>query len=57
MIARAIIFDHFNKNFTIEEIDNYNCMEAAIAISKYANGRETDFCDKIKLISKGSKKN
>jgi hypothetical protein len=55
--------DHYEKlarKFSEEEMDNsdFDFMEAAKAIHKYANGRESDFCTKIiKLISKGAKKN
>lgn len=52
--------EHYEKlsgEFTEEELDHFNFMEAAMAITKYANGRENDFCNKIiKLISKGSKR-
>jgi hypothetical protein len=52
--------DHYEKlldKFSEEEMDNtdFDFMEAAKAIHKYANGRESDFCSKIiKLISKGA---
>lgn len=37
-------------------MEEYNCMETVMAITRYANGRENDFCNKvIKLISKGAK--
>lgn len=49
--------EHYEKlsdSFTDNEIEEYNFMETAIAISKYANGKESDFCNKIiKMISKG----
>uniref|UniRef100_A0A6C0JTP6 C2H2-type domain-containing protein n=1 Tax=viral metagenome TaxID=1070528 RepID=A0A6C0JTP6_9ZZZZ len=49
--------EHYEKlaeTFTEKEVDDYNFMETAIAISKYANGKENDFCNKIiKMISKG----
>ena len=49
--------EHYEKSaetFTEKEVDDYNFMETAIAISKYANGKENDFCNKIiKMISKG----
>ena len=49
-------YESLSDKFTEAEIDEYNCMEAAMAITKYANGRENDFCNKIiKLISKASK--
>uniref|UniRef100_A0A6C0JMR7 C2H2-type domain-containing protein n=1 Tax=viral metagenome TaxID=1070528 RepID=A0A6C0JMR7_9ZZZZ len=51
--------EHYEKlsaEFTESEMEEYNCMETAMAITRYANGRENDFCNKvIKLISKGSK--
>ena len=50
--------EHYEKlsdTFTEKEVDDYNFMEAAIAISKFANGRESDFCNEIvKMISKKS---
>jgi hypothetical protein len=50
--------EHYEKlsdTFTEKEVEEYNFMEAAIAISKYANGRESDFCNEIvKMISKKS---
>ena len=55
--------DHYEKlakKFSEEEMDNsdFDFMEAAKAIHKYANGRESDFCSEIiKLISKGAKAN
>jgi hypothetical protein len=49
--------EHYEKlsdSFTDKELDDFNFMEIAIAISKYANGKESDFCNKIiKMISKG----
>jgi len=53
--------DHYEKlasKYSEEEVENSNFdfMEAAKAIYKYASGRESDFCSKIiKLISRGSK--
>ena len=48
-------YEKLSQQFTEEEVDKYNFMEAAMAITKYANGRESEFCNKvIKLISKGS---
>ena len=51
--------EHYEKlshEFTEKEMEEYNCMETAMAITRYANGRENDFCNKvIKLISKGAK--
>ena len=51
--------EHYEKlsdTFTDKEMDEYNFMETAIAIAKYSNGRENDFCNKIiKLISNKSK--
>ena len=50
-------YEKLSREFTENELDEYNCMETAMAITKYANGRENEFCNKvIKLISKGSKK-
>jgi hypothetical protein len=50
--------EHYEKlsdTFTEKEVEDYNFMEAAIAISKFANGRESDFCNEIvKMISKKS---
>ena len=50
--------EHYEKlsdTFTEKEVDDYNFMEAAIAISKFANGRESDFCNQmVKMISKKS---
>lgn len=50
--------EHYEKlsdMFTEKEVDDYNFTEAAIAISKYANGRESEFCNQIiKMISKKS---
>ena len=49
--------EHYEKlsdTFSEKEIDDYNFMETAIAITKCANGKENDFCNKIiKMISKG----
>ena len=51
-------YEKLSQQFTESELDEYNCMETALAITKYANGRESEFCNKvIKLISKGSKIN
>jgi hypothetical protein len=50
-------YEKLSDEFTDSEMDEYNCMETAMAITKYASGRESDFCNKvIKLISKGSKR-
>jgi hypothetical protein len=50
--------EHYEKlsdTFTENEMDDFNFMETAMAITKYASGRESDFCkDIIKMISKGS---
>jgi hypothetical protein len=50
--------EHYEKlsdTFTEKEVDRFNFMETAIAISKCANGRESDFCNQIiKMISKKS---
>lgn len=49
--------EHYEKlsdNFSEKEMEDYNFMEAALAITKYSNGKESDFCNKIiKMISKG----
>ena len=53
--------DHYEKlakKFSEDEMDNsdFDFLEAAKAIHKYANGRESDFCSKIiRLISRGAK--
>jgi len=48
-------YEKLSEQFTEKELDEYNCMNTALAISKYANGRENEFCSKVvKLISKGS---
>jgi hypothetical protein len=48
-------YEKLSEEFTEEELNEYNCMNTALAISRYANGRENEFCNKlIKLISKGS---
>lgn len=47
-------YEKLSDTFSDKEIEDYNFMETAIAISKYANGKENDFCNKIiKMISKG----
>ena len=50
--------EHYEKlsdSYTESEMEEFNFMETAMAITKCANGKETDFCDKIvKMISKGS---
>ena len=49
-------YEKLSQEFTEKEMEEYNCMETAMAITRYANGRENDFCNKvIKLISKGAK--
>lgn len=49
-------YEKLSKEFTESELEEYNCMETAMAITRYANGRENDFCNKVvKLISKGVK--
>ena len=48
-------YEKLSEQFTEKELDEYNCMNTALAITRYANGRESEFCSKIiKLISKGS---
>jgi hypothetical protein len=50
--------EHYEKladSYTDREMDEFNFMETAMAITKCANGKETDFCDKIvRMISKES---
>ena len=50
--------EHYEKlsdKCTEKEMDEYNFMETALAITKCANGRESDFCkDIIKMISRGA---
>ena len=47
--------DKLSDAWTKQERETYDFMEAAVAIAKYAQGRENEFCNKIiKLISKGS---
>ena len=42
-------YEKLTREFTEKEMEEYNC-------TRYANGRENEFCNKvIKLISKGSK--
>lgn len=48
-------YEKLSEQFTESELDEYNCMNTALAISRYANGKDNEFCNKmIKLISKGS---
>ncbi len=50
--------EKLSETWTEKEREAYDFMEAAIAIAKYAKGRENEFCSKIiKLISKRSIKN
>ena len=47
--------DKLSDTWTEKELESVDFMEAAVAIAKYAQGRENEFCNKIiKLISKGS---
>jgi hypothetical protein len=50
--------EHYEKlsdSFSDSEMDGVNFMETALAITKCANGKETDFCNKIiKIIGKGA---
>ncbi len=47
--------EKLSETWTEKEREAYDFMEAAIAIAKYAKGRENEFCSKIiKLISKGA---
>ena len=49
--------EHYEKlsdKFTEKEMEEYNFMETAMAITKCANGKENDFCNKVvRMISKG----
>jgi hypothetical protein len=48
-------YEKLSDTFTEKEVEDYNFMEAVIAITKYANGRESDFCNEIvKMISNKS---
>lgn len=48
-------YEKLSEKFSEEEMDEFDFMGAAMAITKYANGRESDFCrDIIRMISKGS---
>ena len=48
-------YEKLSSQFTEKELEEYNCMNTALAITRYASGRESEFCSKIiKLISKGS---
>ena len=47
--------DKLSDTWSEKELESVDFMEAAVAIAKYAQGRENEFCNKIiKLISKGS---
>jgi hypothetical protein len=47
--------DKLSADWSEKEREAYDFMEAAVAISTYAQGRENEFCSKIiRLISKGS---
>ena len=47
-------YEKLSEKCTESEMDAINFMETALAITKYANGRESDFCkDIVKMISKG----
>ena len=47
--------DKLSDTWSEQDRETYDFMEAAVAIAKYAQGRENEFCNKIiKLISKGS---
>jgi hypothetical protein len=49
--------EKLSETWSEKEREAYDFMEAAIAIAKYAKGRENEFCSKIiKLISKGATK-
>ena len=36
-------YEKLSEQFTETELDEYNCMETALAITKFANGRESEF--------------
>ena len=49
-------YEKLSEKITESEMDAVNFMETALAITKYANGRESDFCKNIiKMISRGVK--
>ena len=51
-------YEKLSEKFSEEEMDEYDFMGAARAITKYANGRESDFCkDIIKYCINESQKN
>ena len=48
-------YESLLEKFTEKELDDFNFLETALAVSKYANGRENDICNQmIKMISKKS---
>ena len=40
-------YEKLSQQFTEEEVDKYNFTEAAMAITRFANGRENEFCNKV----------
>lgn len=49
-------YEKLSEQFTEKELEEYNCMNIALTIARYANDRENEFCNKvIKLISRVSK--
>ena len=50
-----IHYEKLSDKFTESEMEEYNFLETAMAISKCANGRENDFCNHIvRMISKNT---
>ena len=50
-------YEKLSEKFSEREVEKYDFLEAAKAIAKCANGRETEFCSKIiRLISKAAKR-
>ena len=50
-----IHYEKLSEKFTESEMEEYNFLETAMAISKYATGRENDFCNQIvRMISKNT---
>ena len=50
-----IHYEKLSEKFTESEMEDYNFLEIAMAISKCAAGRENDFCNQIvRMISKST---
>jgi hypothetical protein len=48
-------YEKLSEKFSDDEMGEFDFMDTAMAITKYANGRESDFCrDIIRMIGKGS---